>query len=80
MEAHQNITTEENIKNEEDKKMSRQCFFLWMLLKTQFIIRLQQTKAPENRVEPIVLSDKDSNTEYKDANTTDDQNIPKMRA
>ena len=39
-----------------------------------------QQKTPENRVEPIVLSDKDSDTEYKDANPSDDNNIPKMRA
>ena len=39
-----------------------------------------QQKTPENRVEPIVLSGKDSDMEYKDANSTDDNNIPKMRA
>ena len=39
-----------------------------------------QQKTPENRVEPSVLSFKDSDMECNDVNLTDDTHIQKMRA
>ena len=38
-----------------------------------------QPKAPENRVEHLNLADKDSDTEYTDANIQSDNNVPKIR-